>query len=59
MTNNELQQWEYFTDLFPDRGGDAEEFLNGYGERGWELIFAFPYNDGHKYIFKRPKTQPQ
>ena len=57
------QQWEYITDVVYTQGSDVAEWLNGYGEDGWELVSAFfnssttSYADEHwKFIFKRPKT---
>jgi hypothetical protein len=58
--SNKLQQWEYdYLDLDP---GDAILInLNDYGSIGWELIGIIPAGNHNRirYIFKRPKIQPQ
>jgi hypothetical protein len=49
-----MQKWEYYklrSAVVPEV---KEEWLNGLGEQGWELIIAIPADDGFDVVFKRP-----
>lgn len=50
-----MQKWEYTTRQVNPRCID--EFLEEYGEKGWELVTALHHNEWIMLIFKRPVTQ--
>lgn len=56
------EKWEYVVDHV--RGSLSPDWLNGYGDDGWELVSAVFIPNAHSYsddhwilTFKRPKKQ--
>lgn len=50
-----MQKWEYYSlssNVVPEL---KEEWLNGLGEQGWDLVIAIRNVDGFDVVFKRPK----
>ena len=59
----EINQWEYQTRVLGTywtaaKPEDIEDFLNTWGDAGWEVFTAYPASSGSKvtFIARRPLT---